>query len=716
MSLSPSRLERAPVTASGLCARPIVCRYRYCPTCRREWPARDASCPTCRRWLGEQPLERTEWRIAPPRRESPPSTGYEVIAAGAVVLRLIANDAAHVPIQAIAVMLREELQHGKTSSSCPVPERGWLVWTKEGLRPAFLQALEIAGRLTASLRRLEQNLPLAGRFRWGIWLDQYVLPCGRDGTPIISDVAAQAIFHFEADDRLLCSEALYEANRHWEHFVCVPRQLSSGGDGYGYRLLNHKRPSALDHAEAADASPFVGRDDELARLAVWSRESRTAQTRAALIAEAGSGKTRLIKEWQRRHPELRMLAASFSLFAGDLVSFASQLAKLPYPITADTLCRAIGMRIATDPIDALVLDDLHWADEESVAFLKRLLDILSPRAIFVLLVTRPSGRAVLASLRPLVALELAPLSSRAALELAHQLIGPGRMASMAARRSKGNPLFVTQFAAWAAETGDPGSGADAPHNLHQVIAARIAHLSAVRLAAIRQKLQWGSSLDHHACQQELDRLEGEIGLWLDRLETGDYGDRIEATYHLMSLERVDSEIFLASTLAGKPRARSSRLREAIDRLLAGSAKPLLAALKRRAINANDAEKANILLEAQRAATVLAGRYSWRLAAGFYELARRLAEPRQQDDFAHRLADCRRRYSKRPAGTPTAIGTLDIEAHPAVDALRLPDVWRQLALRYDAPDYFRRAADAADAIHDQALAAWARQHAISCVQG
>lgn len=75
--------------------------------------------------------------------------------------------------------------------------------------------------------------------------------------------------------------------------------------------------------------------------------------------------------------------------------------------------------------------------------------------------------------------------------------------------------------------------------------------------------------------------EIEIGLWLDRLEAGDYADRIEAVRYLVQLERLDCEIFVISMLAGRPRPRSSRLREAIERLLIGSADQILADLKRR---------------------------------------------------------------------------------------------------------------------------------------
>jgi hypothetical protein len=126
----------------------------------------------------------------------------------------------------------------------------------------------------------------------------------------------------------------------------------------------------------------------------------------------------------------------------------------------------------------------------------------------------------------------------------------------------------------------------------------------VRIADIRHRLRWGPTWQRRAIDDELRQLEIEIGLWLDRLGTGDFADRVQAARHLASLERLDYEIFLTSVILGRPRTRSSRLREAIERLLMGSSDQFLADLKRRAAKANSATKENISREARRAADIL----------------------------------------------------------------------------------------------------------------
>ena len=691
------------IEAGGFLARPIVYRYRHCPTCRRDWPAKHSHCPSCVRWLGDHPLERTEWQIVPPRAEPSEAVDYRLIGASAIILRFISDVP---PKRRVATMFHEVLAATDEGSARAVPDHGWLVWTTGGSRIAFLKALEIERNLTLSLRQIDGNP--TERFRWGIWIDQYVVPFDAHDRPAISDITARAIFNFEPDNVLLCSNSVIETNRHWEHFVCVPRRVLQGTERQGYRFLDHKRPSALDHAKIADQSRFIGREVELTLLDSCYRRSRTTHSRTALLAEAGCGKTRLVREWRGRHSGLRVTAASFSLFGGDIAAFAGQLADIPSDrITTEALLGSVITRIDAKQIDVVVLDDLHWADEESIVFITRLLDALSSRAILILLVARPSGRPLVEHLSPTVQIELQPLPLPAAEDMALRLIQSPRVAEVAIRRSKGNPLFLEQFAAWAEESDYQGTG-DAPENLHQLVAVRIAGLSKSRLAGIQQTLRWGPPWERRSVEQQLEQLELEIGLWLDRLETGDYGDRVEVSRHLSALEQLDFEIFLACNFVGKPRARSSRLREAIERLRVGSADQILADLRNRAIGADTAERANILYEAWRAGDAMARHYNWPFATEFYALALTLANSWQRDEIAARLADCQHRCAAGPREISAEAAELRLDEEPAVNALRLPEVWLRLGHRFGSAAYFIRTAEAAEAINDHALAAWAKK--------
>ena len=142
-----------------------------------------------------------------------------------------------------------------------------------------------------SLPRLQNALLHTARIRWGIWIDQYIVQFDRQNGPVIEDDTATAIFNFEPSDVVASSEAVYQTNRRWEHFVSVPRRLLDGQELYGYRMIGHKRPSALDHADAGHSTPFIGREHELSALEdCW--KSGGPAVKFAITAPAGSGKTR----------------------------------------------------------------------------------------------------------------------------------------------------------------------------------------------------------------------------------------------------------------------------------------------------------------------------------------------------------------------------------------------------------------------------------------
>ncbi len=696
----------------GRCIRPVSYQYRFCPRCHREWPAKHRSCPECVHWLGVQPLQRTEWQVAPARADTTTAKNYELISANALVVRVV-HEHALTDEQSVAMAdIVGEVLAVSDGAICEIADQGWLVWTLEGAHRAFQQGRKIEHKLMAFLPRLQKILLNCGRIRWGIWIDQYVVPFDHQKGPAITEVGARAIFNFEPDNVVLSSDAVYRINRRWELFVGVPRRLlDSQDEPVGFRAIGSKRPSASDHAEAGISSPFIGRERELSIIEDhWNRTTQI--TKLGMTAQAGSGKTRLIREWLKGHPEVHALAANFSLFGGGVENFASQLAELP-PDRLDccALVDAVAGHIRKEKIELLVLDDLHWAEQDGLEFINALLSGLSPARMLVILATRPSGWGQLRALQPTIELKLNPLSPSAVKVLARRLAMSESVAAVAALRSKGNPLFVEQFTAWAAEANFHG-GQSGPHTLHQTIAARIERLSKVRIADIRQRLRWGQSWERQAIDAELGQLETEVGLWLDRLETGDYTDRVEAAGHLSQLERLDYEIFLTSMLVGRPRPRSSRLQEAIERLLIGSADQILVNLKRRAVKATATAKVNISSETKHAADVLFAAFNWNLAREFYELAYASALW-DRDEIGRQLTQCWRHSQdtiRDDSEVYSACLGQSLNERPSVSALDLPYLWVDLGRRFRCTRYLERATKAADAINDHALAVWAKRKA------
>lgn len=210
-------------------------------------------------------------------------------------------------------------------------------------------------------------------------------------------------------------------------------------------------------------------------------------------------------------------------------------------------------------MDILVLDDLHWADAESWSFVAELLNARPAIGLLTLLCARPLVAAQIAQLHPRVTNCLRPLPPEDAAALARRLGAPPATAAAAARLAEGNPLFVEHLVAWAAETG--ATDGPFPTSLHEVVLARINHLERVRLARLRQRASWSAGWMRGELVAELGTLEANVGLWLDRLESGDYADRAVVADYLGRLQRIEFELFMTAAVLGT--ARPPRLFSAL---------------------------------------------------------------------------------------------------------------------------------------------------------
>ncbi|MFT5444155.1 MAG: class 3 adenylate cyclase/tetratricopeptide (TPR) repeat protein, partial [Myxococcota bacterium] len=268
------------------------------------------------------------------------------------------------------------------------------------------------------------------------------------------------------------------------------------------------RVISLDRPAGAATAPFVGRDDELARLdnVYESAVNKPAAGLAVVVGSPGLGKSRMIEEFVRRHADVATIvhahcaaeaAASFAPLAVALrerlgiesgADEDSQRATVKASLTAgepdgDRIAEGIVALLSgtsTSPEEAffvvrrllgalatqqpvvLVIDDLHWAEPLLLDLVEHLIQWGGGVPLLVLIGARPELRDVRSTLTTpggLVSdvVTLTGLDAGAAMRLAANVIGasdlPAAIAAKVLATSEGNPLFVSELVRMLVDEG-----------------------------------------------------------------------------------------------------------------------------------------------------------------------------------------------------------------------------------------------------------------------
>ena len=302
------------------------------------------------------------------------------------------------------------------------------------------------------------------------------------------------------------------------------------------------QPAPVEPAPAAPRSDrLVGRDAELARLLEALDEAATCLRVALIEGEPGIGKTRLAEEvgaeatrrgamvlWGRSFeggaapalwpwlPPLRGLAAALPEPAQVAPELAALLSPAAVPgggatavqvarfalveAVADLLGRSAAVRLVV-----LVLDDLQWADVESLELLTSMVGRLADARLLIVVTVRDLevGRndTVVATLAALTRstgarrLRLRGLASEDTDALVAQTadLDPVAAASIHAR-AEGNPFFTTELARLLA-SGQGLPGADVPSGVRDVVRQRLSLLPEATVDLLRVAAVIGRDVD-----------------------------------------------------------------------------------------------------------------------------------------------------------------------------------------------------------------------------
>ncbi|WP_158607892.1 helix-turn-helix transcriptional regulator [Nocardia panacis] len=207
--------------------------------------------------------------------------------------------------------------------------------------------------------------------------------------------------------------------------------------------------------------PFVGRAHELTTLDAAYREPGS---RVFLVeGPAGIGKSRLLTEFVRRARGLRTISVAATEYEQStprhlLLEIACALEVEPGVDTRDSV-RRLRIALGSTPT-ALVVDDVHWADAQSLRVLAALLPRLPESACAVLAYRQEQLPAFGSALREVSYIAVPPLTAAEASALLPD-VPPARRARLI-EAAHGNPLYLQLLAELAPEDLDAAVRADDP--------------------------------------------------------------------------------------------------------------------------------------------------------------------------------------------------------------------------------------------------------------
>lgn len=378
---------------------------------------------------------------------------------------------------------------------------------------------------------------------------------------------------------------------------------------------------------------LLERDQEVAALTVLLEACVGGQGRVALISgEAGIGKTALIEHvLAHAPPGVRTLwGACEALFAprplGPLFDIAPQLPPTMRALLAGEVHRATLFATLLEELRArpsiLVMEDLHWADEATLDFIKYLARRIVQTQTLLLLTYREEElgrdhplRLVVGELptREVTRLRLLPLSLLAVTALAQQTSRPAQELQELYAATGGNPFFLTEIL--AGEVADAAEVAPVPLSVSDAILARVA-----RRSREAQRLLEVSAVS-----------PGRVERWvLEALGAGDDAALDECLAsgllhldgHLLSFRHELARQAVEGALS--PTRRQTLHAQMLHALLANEVEP--ASLARLAYHAAQAEDAALVLRfAPAAAKQAAARGARREAIAHYQTALRYAD-------------------------------------------------------------------------------------------
>jgi class 3 adenylate cyclase/tetratricopeptide (TPR) repeat protein len=245
------------------------------------------------------------------------------------------------------------------------------------------------------------------------------------------------------------------------------------------------------------------------------------------------------------------------------------------------------IRLSQEQPLILMVENLHWIDDETQAFLDSLIESLPTARLLLLVNYRPEYQHGWSSKTHYLQLRLDPLPAESAEELLRVMLGDAPelqpLKKLLIERTEGNPFFLEECVRTLVETkvlvGDRGacrlrkalSGIQVPMTVQAILAARIDRLSPEDKRVLQCTAVIGKDVSFPLLQAVVDAPEAELRQSLAQLQTAEFlherslFPELEYTFK----HALTQEVAYASLLLERRRGLHARIVQTIETRHAG---------------------------------------------------------------------------------------------------------------------------------------------------
>jgi class 3 adenylate cyclase/tetratricopeptide (TPR) repeat protein len=395
----------------------------------------------------------------------------------------------------------------------------------------------------------------------------------------------------------------------------------------------------LDRSRARGFSKFVGRGDEMAVLEAALERAKSGQGQVVgMVGEAGVGKSRLCSEFvelcraqglavNEGHamahgknipfmPILQVIRAYFGIATADddraarekiagrlllldeafreVLPLVFELLGVPDPARPAPrmdpearqrqlfgVLRRVIRGGSEEAVGVTLLEDLHWLDGGSEAWLREWADAIAGTRSLLIVNFRPEYHAAWMQKSYYQQLALAPLGPEAIRELLEDLLGSDPstegLADAIHARTLGNPFFTEEFVQSLIESGhlEGGRGSyrlitpieriEVPESVQALVAARIDRLGALE----KQVLQTAAVIGRQFAEPVLDAVaelpQRDLSAALAQLTSGEF--LVEQALYPVAEYDFKHPLMQVVALESQLRERRGRIHEAVARAI-----------------------------------------------------------------------------------------------------------------------------------------------------